>query len=103
MENTTIQKCLLIVQCTVCDHITRAVSYDGEFKPGYTVDDFSCSAKTCDNDDGCVVDIIESPALHCGICGIRINVLIDNFMQNKSTGKVKCTTCGLKRRSARRK
>ena len=97
MENVTIQKCLLIVQCTVCHHVTRAVSYDGEFKPGYTVDDFSCSAKTCDNDEGYIVDIIETPILHCSVCGIQITVLIDYFMQNKSTGKVNCMTHGLKK------
>ena len=103
MTDATDQKCVLIIQCTNCHHVTRAVSTENGFKTGDTLVDFSCSDKTCDNDEGYVVDVLKSPTLHCGICGIQINVLIDDFMQNKSTGKVKCMTCGLKRRSARRK
>ena len=103
MTDTTDQKYILIIQCTVCHHVTRDISTKDGFKPGDTLVDFSCSAKTCDHDEGYVVDVLKSPTLHCGTCGRIINVLIDDFMQTRSTGKVKCMMCGLKRRPTKRK
>ena len=89
-------QCVLITQCIRCGDITHGQCDLGMFKRGKLIKRIKCDKEKCIGYPSAtfkVLDVIECPKLRCEKCKKVIHVIIDTFVQNKTTYKILCIDC----------